>query len=71
MKALILPAAVKTIILCPDGDTEGARAARQAGDRFLDQGRRVKIAATARGVGPARAHQVRSLLCRGSAARCA
>ncbi len=25
MKALILPAAVKTIILCPDGDTEGAR----------------------------------------------
>ncbi len=66
MKALILPAAVKTIILCPDGDTEGARAARQAADRFLDQGRRVKIAATpvtvAQGVGQARAHQVRSLL---------
>ncbi len=25
MKALILPAAAKTIIRCPDGDTEGAR----------------------------------------------
>ena len=37
MKALILPAAVKTIILCPDGDPEGAR--RLASGRSLPRSR--------------------------------
>ena len=44
VKSLILPAAVKTVILCPDGDVEGAGAARQAADRFLEEGRQVRIA---------------------------
>ena len=44
MKGLVLPATVATVILCPDGDPKGAAAARQAADRFLEQGRQVKIA---------------------------
>ena len=44
MKSLALPAAVKTVVLCRDGDAEGDQAARQAADRLLHQGRRVKIA---------------------------
>ena len=44
IKGLVLPAAVKTVILCPDGDPEGKEAARQAAGRFLEQGRQVKVA---------------------------
>ena len=44
IKGLVLPATVKTVILCPDGDPEGREAARQAAGRFLEQGRQVKIA---------------------------
>jgi hypothetical protein len=44
MKALVLPDSVLTVVLCPDGDPAGRGAARQAADRFLEEGRQVKLA---------------------------
>ena len=44
MKSLALPDTILTVVLCPDGDPAGKRAARQAADRFLEEGRQVKLA---------------------------
>ena len=49
MKNLILPEAVRSVLLCPDGDPEGRRAADDAAARFLDEGRGVSIAPTPEG----------------------
>ncbi len=50
MKAIRLPDQVRTVILCPDGDAEGAAAAERAAERLLTEGRRVLIAPTPDGV---------------------
>ena len=44
MKALRLPEVVKTVFLCPDGDKEGRAAAEFAAERFLEEGRQVRMA---------------------------
>ena len=49
LRGLLLPATVRTVILCPDGDPPGAAAAQAAAARFARDGRQVKIAAVPAG----------------------
>lgn len=44
VKALILPSCVKEVILLPDGNEPGETAARAAAQRFISEGRIVRIA---------------------------
>ena len=44
VKALILPSCVKEVILLPDGDEPGEKAAKAAAQRFISEGRTVRIA---------------------------
>ena len=44
MKALILPPCVREVILCPDADEPGEKAAKEAAQRFVSEGRIVRIA---------------------------
>ena len=41
---VVLPACVREVILCPDGDGPGRDAARTAATRFLSEGRQVRVA---------------------------
>lgn len=44
VKALVLPSCVKGVTLCPDGDEQGEKAAKEAAQRFISEGRTVRIA---------------------------
>ncbi|WP_022729415.1 DUF7146 domain-containing protein [Fodinicurvata sediminis] len=44
MRALVLPQEVQKVLLCLDGDPEGERAGLEAGHRFQEEGRRVRLA---------------------------
>ena len=44
VKALVLPSCVKEVILCPDGDEQGEKAAKETAQRFISEGRIVRIA---------------------------
>ena len=44
MKAIILPSSVREVILCPDADEPGERAAKEAAQRFISEGLTARIA---------------------------
>jgi len=50
MKALILPPCVREVILCPDADEPGEKAAKEAAQRFISEGRIVRIARPPQGM---------------------
>ena len=44
VRAVVLPPRVREVILCPDGDEPGEAAAQEAARRFVQQGRKARIA---------------------------
>ncbi|MEE8531285.1 MAG: toprim domain-containing protein, partial [Hyphomicrobium sp.] len=44
LKALLLPPSVREVIVLADGDEPGEKAAQDAAQRFVQQGRKVRIA---------------------------
>ena len=50
MKALILPPCIREVILCPDADEPGEAAAKDAAQRFISEGRIVRIARPPQGM---------------------
>ena len=50
LKALVLPEEVREVVIAADGDEPGEKAAHHAAQRFLGEGRRVRIARAPKGM---------------------
>jgi len=49
IRAVVLPAQVREVVICPDGDEPGEAAAKVAAERFIREGRAVRIAPAPKG----------------------
>ena len=50
LKTVVLPQEVREVVIAADGDEPGEKAAREAAQRFLTEGRKVKIARAPKGM---------------------